>query len=94
MRKWREKQRLPTTVEEWERMVTDGIAEAAEWIEAAETTSAGSAPFSAFSDSTLGRWLHQRLSAEPEQADVVHDRCRILGVQELGDRLTHVADGR
>ena len=62
-----------TPPDEREALGKAGIAEAAEWIEAAETTSAGSAPFSAFSDSTLGRWLHQRLSAEPEQADVVHD---------------------
>jgi hypothetical protein len=29
--------------------------------------------FRAFRDSDLGRWLDARLSAEPEQADVVHD---------------------
>jgi hypothetical protein len=32
-----------------------------------------SVAFSAFSDSKLGRWVDARLSAEPEQADVVHD---------------------
>jgi hypothetical protein len=29
--------------------------------------------FSVFSGSALARWLDERLSAEPEQADVVHD---------------------
>ena len=31
------------------------------------------ADFRAFRDSAFGRWLDARLSAEPEQADVVHD---------------------
>jgi len=54
-------------------MGADGIAEAAEWIEAAEGGSVDSATFSAFSGSNVGRWLDERLSAEPEQSDVVHD---------------------
>ena len=68
-----------TPADEREELLAAGIAEAAEWIEAAEKGSADSAlgkrsmPFSAFSGSTLARWLDQRLSAEPEQADVVHD---------------------
>jgi hypothetical protein len=76
-----------TPAKEREALARDGIAEAAEWIETAETASAGSAPgmrsipFSVFSGSTLGRWLDDRLSPEPRpgseragpQADVVHD---------------------
>ena len=50
-----------------------GITEATEWIERAEKTSAESVSFSAFSDSSLGRWLDARLSADLEQSDVVHD---------------------
>jgi len=60
-----------------------GIAEAAEWIDNAEKTSAESASFSAFSDSNLGRWLDQRLSAEPEQSDVVHDLLAHLAEQMI-----------
>jgi hypothetical protein len=50
-----------------------GITEATEWIEITEKSSVGSVTVSAFSDSKPGRWLDTRLSAEPEQADVVHD---------------------
>jgi hypothetical protein len=58
----------------WLDLEGDGIAEAADWIESAEKASAGSAlgkrssPFSAFSDSKLGHWLDQPLSAEPSRA--------------------------
>ena len=62
-----------TLPEERERLVAVGTAEAAEWIERAEKTSAKSVTFSAFSDSNLGRWLDACLSADPEQSDVVHD---------------------
>jgi type I restriction-modification system DNA methylase subunit len=62
-----------TPADERERLAAAGIAEATEWIEAAEGRSVESASFSAFSDSSLGRWLDARLSADPEQADVVHD---------------------
>ena len=51
----------------------EGITEATEWIETTEGGSVDSVTFSAFSDSKLGHWLEARLSAEPEQADVVHD---------------------
>ena len=40
-------------------MGADGIAEAAEWIEAAEEGSVDSATFSAFSGSNVGRWLDE-----------------------------------
>jgi len=60
-----------TPQEERERLVEEGIAEATEWIEKAEE--AASASFSAFSASVFGRWLDARLTAEPEQSDVVHD---------------------
>ena len=52
------------------RLVGVGITEATEWIETAEKDSV---TFSAFSGSKLARWLAARLSAEPEQADAVHD---------------------
>jgi len=39
--------------------------------------------FSAFSDSKLGRWLDARLSAEPQQADVVHDSLAFLAEQMI-----------
>ena len=57
--------------EKRERLVEEGIAEATEWIEKVEE--AASASFSAFSASMFGRWLDARLTAEPEQSDVVHD---------------------
>jgi hypothetical protein len=62
-----------TPADERERLVADGITQAAEWIESAEKGSVKSVRFSAFSGSTLGRWLDERLSAEPEEGDVVHD---------------------
>jgi hypothetical protein len=60
-----------TPTDEREASVGHRIAEAAEWIESAEETSAGSAlgkrsiPFSVFSDSSLARWPDERLAAEP-----------------------------
>jgi len=62
-----------TPPEERERLVGVGITEATEWIENTEGRSVASVTFSAFSDSKPGHWLHARLSAEPEQADAVHD---------------------
>jgi hypothetical protein len=62
-----------TSPQERERLVGVGIAEATEWIEATDISSAESVSFSAFSDSAFGRWLNERLSAVPEQSDVVHD---------------------
>lgn len=53
-----------TPSDERERLTALGITEATEWIERTE---------GAFSDSSLGRWLDARLSADPEQSDVVHD---------------------
>jgi len=62
-----------TPPEERARLVGVGITEATEWIEGPEGRSVDSVTFNAFSDSKLARWLHARLSAEPEQAGVVHD---------------------
>lgn len=62
------------------RLVGDGITEATEWI---ETSESASVPFSAFSDSKLGRWLDARLSAKPEQADAVHDLLAHLAEQMI-----------
>lgn len=62
-----------TPADERQRLVADGIAQAAEWIESTAQDSVKSVRFSAFSGSPLARWLDERLSAEPEQADVVHD---------------------
>ncbi|HEC34104.1 MAG TPA: hypothetical protein ENI37_05240 [Chloroflexi bacterium] len=62
-----------TPPEERARLVRVGITEATEWIESTEGDSVDSVSFSAFSGSKLGHWLEARLSAEPEQADVVHD---------------------
>jgi hypothetical protein len=39
--------------------------------------------FSAFSGSNLGRWLDARLTAEPEQSDVVHDLLAHLAEQMI-----------
>jgi len=61
-----------------------GITEATEWIEHAEGASMSSSFFSAFSDSTLGRWLDARLTAEPEQAEVVHDLLAYLAERMIG----------
>jgi hypothetical protein len=51
-----------TSPEKRERLAVVGIAEAAEWTESAQGASAESAGFSVFSDSSLGRWLDERLS--------------------------------
>ena len=64
-------------------MVGVGITEATEWIESTEGTSVESATLSAFSGSKLGRWLDGRLSAEPEQSDVVHDLLAHLAEQMI-----------
>ena len=71
-----------TPAEEREELLAAGTTEATEWIEATEKGSVKSVksvlgkrsiPFSRFSGSDVARWLDQRLSADPEQADVVHD---------------------
>ncbi|MEA3344806.1 MAG: N-6 DNA methylase [Chloroflexota bacterium] len=62
-----------TPADERERLVADGITEVTEWIERTEKDSVESVSFSAFSGSNFGRWLDERLSAEPEQSDIVHD---------------------
>jgi len=64
-----------TPPDERARLVGTGITEAAEWTERAERAAASvsSSSFSAFSGSLLGRWLDARLTADPEQSDVVHD---------------------
>jgi hypothetical protein len=94
-----------TPADERERLVARGIAEAAEWIESAETPSADSATLSAFSDSKLGRWLDERLTVEPQpgseatgpQTDVVHDLLahlagRMISLHEERRRLEKAAD--
>jgi hypothetical protein len=45
--------------------------------------------FRAFRDSKLGRWLDARLSAEPEQADVVHDL-----LARLAERMIEMHKGK
>jgi len=56
------------------RLEEIGITEVTEWVEHTEGVAlVSSSSFSAFSDSALGRWLEARLTAEPEQSDVVHD---------------------
>jgi hypothetical protein len=72
-----------TPADERSRLMGVGIAKAAGWIEGVEGDSADSATFSAFSDSKLGRWLKARLSAKPEQADVVHDLLAHLAEQMI-----------
>ncbi|RLC55398.1 MAG: hypothetical protein DRI80_17875 [Chloroflexota bacterium] len=72
-----------TPPEERERLVGEGITEATEWIESTEGTSVDSVTFSAFSASVFGRWLDGRLSAEPEQSDVVHDLLAHLAEQMI-----------
>jgi hypothetical protein len=62
-----------TPDDERERLVADGIAKARAWIDEAQRGSAASASFSEFHGSDFGRWLDERLSAEPEESDVVHD---------------------
>jgi hypothetical protein len=72
-----------TPAEGRERLIREGITEATEWIEGTEGPSVSSVPFSVFSDSTLGRWLDARLTADPEQPDVVHDLLAHLAEQMI-----------
>jgi type I restriction-modification system DNA methylase subunit len=77
-----------TPAEERRELLADGIAGAAEWIECAEKRPPESAkppkgPSAALSDSNVARWLDDRLSAEPEQADVIHDL-----LAHLAERMT------
>ncbi len=72
-----------TPAHERVRLVKGGIAEIAEWIEAAKVAAAPSASFSAFSGSNFGRWLDARLSAQPEQADVIHNLLAYLAEQMM-----------
>jgi hypothetical protein len=50
--------------------------------------------FSAFSDSKPGRWLDARFSAEPEQADVVHDLLARLTEQMIDMNRAKQAEAR
>jgi hypothetical protein len=78
--------------EERARLREIGITEAAEMIGRTEGVSVASLSLSAFSDSTLGRWLNARLptnpngspDAEHEQSDVVHDLLAHLAEQMIG----------
>ena len=72
-----------TLREERESLREIGITEATEWIEGAEGPSVSSVSFSAFSGSNLGRWLDARLTADPEQSDVVHDLLAHLAGQMI-----------
>lgn len=72
-----------TPMEERETLVGEGITEATEWIESTEGASVSSVSFSAFSGSTLGHWLDARLTADPEQSDVVHDLLAHLAEQMI-----------
>ena len=72
-----------TPMEEQSRLVEVGITEATEWIEGTEGPSVSSVSFSAFSGSNLGRWLDARLTADPEQSDVVHDLLARLAEQMI-----------
>jgi len=59
-----------TSITERARLMDVGITEATEWIEGTQGASVG---YSEFCGSKFGRWLDARLSADPEQADVVQD---------------------
>jgi hypothetical protein len=73
-----------TPPDERVRRVGTGITEATEWIERTEkSASVSSSSFSAFSGSPLGRWLDARLTADPEQSDVVHDLLAHLAEQMI-----------
>ena len=72
-----------TPTEEREKLVREGITEATGWIEGTEGLSMSSVSFSAFSGSNLGRWLDARLTADPEQSDVVHDLLAHLSEQMI-----------
>jgi hypothetical protein len=80
-----------TPPDERERLVDVGINEAAEWIESTEPFSVDSVTFSEFSDSSLGRWLDERLSGDPQpnslaigpEADVAHDLLAYLTKQMI-----------
>ncbi|MFQ6100095.1 MAG: Eco57I restriction-modification methylase domain-containing protein [Anaerolineae bacterium] len=66
-----------TPPEERERLVEEGLDhEAREMERNTRNAKGGFVPFAdsrAFRDSEFGRWVQARLSAEPEQSDVVHD---------------------
>jgi hypothetical protein len=72
-----------TPADEREQLVAAGITEATEWLDATERRSVNSVTFSAFSDSNLGHWLAARLTADPEQSDVVHDLLAYLAEQMI-----------
>jgi hypothetical protein len=68
---------LTTPSEERARLVEEGLKheerERARMTRNAQDTFVSFADFRGFRDSVFGRWLDARLSADPEQADVVHD---------------------
>jgi type I restriction-modification system DNA methylase subunit len=72
-----------TPAKERSKLVEVGITGVTEWIEGNEGPSVGSASFIAFSGSSLGRWLDARLTADPEQSDVVHDLLAHLAEQMI-----------
>jgi hypothetical protein len=80
---------------ERERLVDVGTAKAAAWVEG--TASAEPVSFSAFSDSSLGRWLAERLSGDSTESDVVHDLLahladQIISLHEDRQRLERALD--
>ncbi len=62
-------------------LVREGIAEALRWVEEKPQTPNSKIPteadeaesFGAFAESKMGRWVQERLAAQPEEADVIHD---------------------
>lgn len=64
-----------TPADERQRRVAEGRALAADAIRSTEyaTRSTEHVSYAAFLNSPLGLWLHARLTADPEQSDVVHD---------------------
>ena len=83
-----------TPREEREQLAREGITEATEWIADAEGPSVSSVSFSAFSGSNLGRWLDARLTADPEQSDVVHDLLAHLAEQMIAMNKVKQAETR
>jgi len=72
-----------TSADERERLGAAGITEATEWLDATERCLVDSVTFSAFGDSNVGHWLDARLTADPEQSDVVHDLLAHLAEQMI-----------
>ena len=83
-----------TPTEERERLAGEGITEATEWVEGTEEPSVSSVSFSAFSDSNFGHWLDARLTADPEQSDVIHDLLAHLAERMVAMNKAKQAEAR